>query len=110
MPRVYLAGPMRGLPKYNFPAFDEARDKLRALGYTVISPADLDRDADFHETDEYTPDFLYAAMRRDIEAILKVDQIVLLPGWENSAGCKIELTVAGALGLPVVPLAVALGG
>lgn len=109
MRRVYLAGPMRGLPLYNFPAFDEARDKLVAKGVEVISPADLDREVGFHETDEYVPGFFYAAMRRDIEAILKVDTIVLLPGWEDSAGCKIELTVAQAIGLPVVPLAVALG-
>jgi hypothetical protein len=27
-PRVYIAGPMRGLPFYNFPAFDKATMSL----------------------------------------------------------------------------------
>ena len=44
-PTFYLCGPMRGYPRLNFAAFDVARDLGRALGYHVISPADLDREA-----------------------------------------------------------------
>ena len=38
----YIAGPMTGYPRFNFDAFDAARDDLRSDGYDVISPADLD--------------------------------------------------------------------
>ena len=41
--RLYIAGPMRGIPQYNFPVFDAARDKAIALGWDAVSPADLDR-------------------------------------------------------------------
>ena len=39
--RVYLAGPMTGLPQFNFPAFDNAEKDLQARGYDVVPPADL---------------------------------------------------------------------
>ncbi len=42
MKKVYLAGPMRGLPLFNFPAFADAAAKLRAQGYDVFSPAERD--------------------------------------------------------------------
>lgn len=41
--RVYLAGPMRGLPQFNFPAFDAGAATLEALGHEVFNPADRDR-------------------------------------------------------------------
>jgi hypothetical protein len=40
--RVYIAGPMRGIPEFNFPAFDAAA-RGRAMGLEIISPAELDR-------------------------------------------------------------------
>lgn len=92
---AYIAGKMSGIPAYNFPAFDEARDGLRALGYDVISPADMDRAVGFdpficHADKE----FLEAAMRRDVEAVMRADCIVMLPGWEDSTGAKAELALA----------------
>lgn len=45
--QVYIAGKMRGVPYYNFPAFDKARDRLAGLGLTPLSPADMDRAAGF---------------------------------------------------------------
>jgi hypothetical protein len=100
--RLYLAGPMRGYPKWNFPAFDRWTSDLRTWGYEVVSPAELDRAAGFDEDlDVPLPDgFVEAALRRDIEALLRVDAIALMPGWRTSSGVAIELTVAMALGLP----------
>lgn len=49
--KIYIAAKMRGLPYYNFPAFDKARDRLAGLGLTPLSPADMDRAAGF---DPYT--------------------------------------------------------
>jgi hypothetical protein len=106
---------MRGYKHYNFPAFDTARDRLIAKGYDVISPADLDREAGHHFND--VPDdydwttipetfSLKAAVKRDIDAILRSDGICMLPGWEQSCGALAELAVAQWLGLKVMTLEV----
>jgi len=36
-------------------------------------------------------------MRRDIEALLKCESIVMLHGWEKSAGACLELEIAKEL-------------
>lgn len=100
--RGYLAGPMRGIPLWNFPAFDDYATWLRGAGWDIVSPADLDRDAGFTEFTETLPDgFIHEALRRDVEALLTVEAIVLMPGWQDSTGAKFELSVAENLGLDV---------
>jgi hypothetical protein len=89
----YLSGPMTGLPDYNRPAFNEAAAELRSHGFTVWNPAE-----EFDATSIY-PRKIY--IRKDIEALLKCDAIVMLDGWENSAGAKLELDIAKELELPI---------
>lgn len=111
MRRFYLAGPMRGIPEYNFPAFDSAARKGREKGFHVVSPADLDRendiDSDIALEEVNKPQMLRAFVRRDINALLSLrseagDGIALLPGWETSTGAVAEVAVARWLGLSVV--------
>ncbi len=105
MKTIYIAGPMRGYPEYNFPAFDVAAKRLRKEGWNVISPAELDRVEGIHEYTAVLPDnFPRQAMTRDTAAICKADAIALLPGWERSAGVKVELTLARFLGLEEIIL------
>ena len=40
--KYYLAGPMTNIPQFNYPRFFELAKVLRAEGYTIISPAELD--------------------------------------------------------------------
>lgn len=102
MPKVYLAGPMRGHPQSNFPAFDEAAALGRSLGWTVISPAEMDREAgDDAEINPLpfaggTPAECRKFAKRDLDVILSLrgedgDAIALLPGWEVSTAAPAEL-------------------
>jgi hypothetical protein len=101
---AYVAGPMRGIPEFNFPLFDRVAADLRTIGISIISPAEMDRANGFDEkgltghevlTDEQRQQFA----RNDINALLQVKAIVLLPGWENSTGAVNESKVASWLGL-----------
>ena len=99
---AYIAGPMSGYPEYNFPAFDAAQARLEALGFKVISPAQIDRDEGFDPTkDEVTPELMADIVRRDIEAIIKSDIIILLDGWEDSKGAVAEANVGRWLNKPI---------
>lgn len=101
---VYLAGPMRGYEHFNFPAFDEAAKVLREQHrYEVISPAERDRESGFDETQNSLEGFdLAEALVWDLTAIAqRCDGIVLLPGWEDSAGARAEKATAEALGKSV---------
>lgn len=94
---------MRGYRLYNFPAFDEAERALKLAGADPVSPAAMDREAGFDPSaDEATPDFVRAAMIRDVKAIADCDSILLLKGWEYSEGAFKELQVAKILGLEVL--------
>ena len=42
--KLYLAGPMRGMPFFNFPAFKDAAAQLRAKGHYVFNPAERDEE------------------------------------------------------------------
>lgn len=44
MKRIYIAGPMTGLPELNFPAFHAAAKVLRAQGHHVENPAKINAD------------------------------------------------------------------
>jgi len=38
--RIYISGPMTGLPEHNFPAFHAAAERLRKAGWEVNNPAE----------------------------------------------------------------------
>lgn len=113
--RIYLAGPMRGIPNFNAPAFKAAATALREAGHIVFSPAERDElvhgpaalwsptgklaDAEAHGFD------LHVALKADLIWLCDcADAIALLPGWETSRGATAERAVAKALGLMVVEL------
>jgi hypothetical protein len=93
MTHLYISGPISGKPDLNFPAFHEAARLLRAAGYTVTNPAELDaQDAGKTLTWEQY-------MRRDIKALMDCDGVALLPGWTESRGANLETEIAGRLGM-----------
>jgi hypothetical protein len=104
--KLYLAGPMRNKPLYNFPAFDRVCWWLRDRGHTPISPHELDRLTGINEyvlTDsDITPAMVRNFFHRDLGMILtEAEGVVVLRGWEQSAGAKAEVALALVLGLPI---------
>lgn len=104
---LYLSGPMRGYDLYNYPAFEKATAILREAGYTVYTPHEADETLDLPGFDpnvpgSFTEAHRHTAMRADIEAILAADGVAVLPGWEESEGATLEVSVAKAIGLPVM--------
>lgn len=95
MTKIYISGPMTGIPGLNFPAFNEAAARLRGCGFEVVNPAEINPDGE--KTWE-------ACMRADIKALCDCDTIVVLPGWENSKGAHLEVHIAHRLGMRVVSL------
>jgi hypothetical protein len=110
--KVYLAGPMSGIPAFNIPEFDKAARALRELGYEVVSPAEVDgettRDTLLQSAhgshDDLPPsDGGWSAyLARDLRIIADegIEAIVTLPGWERSRGARCEVAIAEALNIP----------
>lgn len=101
-PYVYLAGPMRGQPRHGADAFAEARDDLRARGHDVWCPMEAALMDGFDPDDPTTARPLADYMARDVEALCRAWAVVVLPGWQASAGVRAELAVATALRIPVM--------
>jgi hypothetical protein len=115
--KIYLAGPMRGIQEFNFPAFYAAAAKLRAEGHEVFSPAE--RDNEKHGTDiskgNATGDEGLAALQHgfNLREALGADlawicahaqAVALLPGWQTSKGATAERAAGVALGLEIIEL------
>lgn len=117
---IYLAGPMRGIKDFNFPAFFAAAAALRAQGHSVFSPAERD-------VEEFGAERLRSATGSEAEVSRNLgmqgltlarkcflhdthyicttaDAVYLLPGWQASRGAKAERALAEAIGLQVVEL------
>lgn len=93
--RVYLAGPMTGMEHLNFPAFHRFAASLRASGYEVINPAEINADP----TEGWA-----ACMRKDIAQLVTCSHIALMPGWEKSRGASLEAYIANNLGMRAIYL------
>lgn len=111
--RVYIAGPMTGIPQYNFPAFDAAADLLRAMGYEVVSPAELDDPEDRERALQSLDGAPQTAasfgkswadfLARDVKLITDggIDAIITLAGWERSRGARLETFVGYLNGMHI---------
>ena len=105
--KLYIAGPIKGKADKNESAFRLVERKLQSLGYTTIVPLDIPP----HKHEGNCPGNTSEAgegehksgcyMRNDIIAMLKCDGIILLDGWENFAGARIEFLTAQACGLEI---------
>ncbi|MDM5067278.1 DUF4406 domain-containing protein [Aeromonas salmonicida] len=93
--KVYVAGPMTGLPEFNRPTFFAAEEHLKSLGAQVMTPAILP-DGWSHE----------AYMRIAIPMLMECEAVAFLPGWQQSSSARREFTRAQAFGLDLYQLSV----
>lgn len=110
--KLYLAGPMTGLPDFNYPEFRKVSEELRGVGYTVLNPAEVD---DLHERERKRlsePNTCLLCdngekhdwqwyMKRTIKMLCDAQGLAVLPGWEKSRGAKIEVWIAENINLPI---------
>lgn len=91
-PKVYIAGPMRGIKDFNRDAFNAAAKALDAKGWQPINPVDLERLWPVTDGGEAVDGIdLDGLMAIERKAAKNVDAIYLLKGWEKSEGAKREL-------------------
>ncbi len=109
--KIYLAGPMTGIPHFNFPLFKQVAYTLRKQGHEVFNPAE--RDIERHDGKDISEDnptgcqvlaatnhgfSLREALADDTAYIcMEADAICMLPGWEASPGARAEWALAFAL-------------
>lgn len=111
--KYYLAGPMTGIPAFNFPELLRIGGRLREAGLDVVNPAELDNEADrqramaspdggpiHYESGKTWGDFL----ARDVKLLADdgITAIIVAPGWQKSRGARLETFVGAAIcGMPV---------
>lgn len=94
--RLYIAGPMRGYPNFNYEAFHAAAKLLREQSFEVVNPAEN------FNGDTTLPIETY--MLDDFKLLLECDTVVLLEGWEKSEGASTEAVVAKMAGKATINL------
>ena len=93
--KIYIAGPMTGIPDFNRFSFNEAARLLSEKGHIVLNPAVL---PDGMKHEEY--------MTICLAMVEVCDTVMLLPGWEKSVGAQMEHKRARELGKEVIEIEV----
>lgn len=92
MHKIYVCGPLSGLPNEQRPALTEEAERLADLGYQPVDPNAFCNDRD-------------SAGRRfhlRFQALTYCDTLALLPGWTECALALLERANAIHLGLRVI--------
>ncbi|HCM1844671.1 TPA: DUF4406 domain-containing protein [Salmonella enterica subsp. diarizonae serovar 16:z10:e,n,x,z15] len=89
--KIYIAGPMSGLPNFNRDRFNEVSRLVVESGNTPLNPAILP---------DGLPERDYMAV--GIAMLQCADAIYLIEGWEKSKGARAEKALADKLNIPRV--------
>jgi hypothetical protein len=112
----YLAGPMSGIPQFNYPEFHRIAKELREAGYNIISPVEEDS-PELQATLMASKDGLVNGLQhvdtkakvegeswgdilaRDVQTIFnRCDGVVVMQDWGKSRGARLEVFVANLAG------------
>lgn len=94
MKKVYISLPISGQNLDDvLKRIQEASELLIAKGYIPVSPLEIQPDLDAPYS---------ILMGNDIAALLESDAVLLLDGWENSKGCRLEKQAAKIYHKPIL--------
>lgn len=102
--RLYLSGPIAGVPDHGV-KFERLADLVRKLGHIPIDPRTIP--AECGDTCKASGQTMLGGhtwscfLRYDLIGLLNCDGAVMMRGWENSQGARLEHSVAIAAGMPV---------
>lgn len=97
--RLYVAGPITGMPDKNYPEFLRVEEVLRDLGYDVLNPARIDQ----LYNQSGAPRAWDWYMRHALQMLLACDGVATLAGWQASRGATVEVNLATSLNMGVRP-------
>ena len=99
--RIYLSGKITGREKEDYTRqFARAESFYKTGGFDVVNPVKIGEEVLKINTKAEWQDF----MIRDLEALRTCTHIVLLEGWEESKGAKMEKAEAEKIGLEIMHL------
>jgi hypothetical protein len=103
MKTIYISGPMSNTPNSNLEAFDKAEKQLKQLGFNVLNPHKICEELNirFFEMGK-VPTYEDYLKEDIIQMLSKCDKVLVLPGWRNSKGSKLEIANAIACGIDVI--------
>lgn len=91
--RIYIAGPMTGIPGFNYSAFHAMAARLRALGLHVENPA---------EGPHPEAGGWHLYMRLALAKMVTCDTVIFLKGWQASRGACLEHYLALTLKMKII--------
>lgn len=91
--KVYLCGPISGMPDNNKPLFDKYDKMLTEAGYDVVNPHTI---SPFCESKEWS-----CYMKDCIRELTSCKYLIRLPDWEKSPGAKVEIQLANTVNIVV---------
>lgn len=102
---IYIAGPMSGIPEFNYPAFNAAQEMFERNDWSVFNPAKHDSYLTELPEGFETGDHVAANKARDfrevflwdVQKVVEADAIYMLKGWQHSPGACAEHAVAVVL-------------
>lgn len=94
--RPYVIGPMAGYENLNRDKFDEVSERE---GVFCRSAVEVGREQGYEDGTDNPPDEEVAVLA--LRELINCTEVVVLPGWERSRGCQMELALAQFLKKPV---------
>jgi hypothetical protein len=103
--KVYVSAPMAGMFDLGEKMFNLGKSIVHMYGYSPVLPPDL-------EIPDHPPGIICPTgrsgakghnepcnLKADLKALLDCDAILLMPGWLQSWGCKLEFNTAAVTGM-----------
>lgn len=93
--KIYISGPITKAEGY-MERFARAEEKLHAAGHIAVNPAKVNAQLPKYSTthEEY--------MRTSFAMLSMCDAVLMLKGWEESKGCRMEIEYACKHGITIV--------